>query len=151
MSPRITSTILAWATFACTACAAEQPFLHAPSIDTYAKHDPAGLTILSSGRYLKPVGRHLPVAHEPYGLAMSRDGKTLFVASDGVGQIITDWREAKPALAVVTPPTYLKNSRKERASNAGGADFSPDGRLLYWSSGDTGAIYFYDVASREKI
>jgi YVTN family beta-propeller protein len=134
-----------------TASAIDEPYLHAPSTDTYAKHDPNGLTILSSGRYLKPVGRHLPVAHEPYGLAMSRDGQTLFVASDGVGQLMTGWREAKPAVAVVNPPTYLKNGKKERRSNAGGADFSPDGRTLYWSSGDTGAVYFYDVASREKI
>ena len=72
-----------------TAGAADQPYLHAPSVDTYAKHDPGGLTILSNGRYIKPVGRHLPVGHSPYGLAMSRDGKMLFVASDGVGQFIT--------------------------------------------------------------
>ncbi|NOS68957.1 MAG: hypothetical protein HOP33_03420 [Verrucomicrobia bacterium] len=136
---------------ALTVSALEKPYLHAPSVDTYAKHDPNGLTILSSGRYLKPVGRHVPVGSEPYGLTMSRDGKTLFVASDGVGQIITDWREAKPVVTVVNPPTYLKNGKKEKASNAGGTDFSPDGKTLYWSSGDTGAVYFYDVATREKI
>src|SRR5262249_44597991 len=118
---------------------------------TYAKHDPSGLTILSSGRYLKPAGRHLPVAHFPYGLAVSRDGQTLFVASDGAGQIITGWREAKPAVAVLNPPTYKKNAKKERPANAGGADFSPDGHTLYWSSGETGAVYFYDVSTREQI
>src|SRR5436190_1066753 len=31
------------------------------------------------------------------------------------------------------------------------ADFSPDGRTLYWSSGETGAVYFYDVSSREQV
>ena len=149
MKLRLTS-ILSLTGLALTASALDQPFLHAPSTDTYAKHDPNGRTILSSGRYLQPVGRHLPVAREPYGLAMSRDGKTLFVASDGVGQIITDWQGTKPVVEVVHPPTYLKNGKKERASNAGGADYSPDGRTLYWSSGDTGAVYFYDVTSREK-
>ena len=53
-------------------CRADGPFLHAPSVDTYAKHDPNGRTILSTGRYLQPIGRHLPVARFPYGLAMSR-------------------------------------------------------------------------------
>ena len=67
------------------------PCLHAPSVTTYARHDPAGLTILPEGRYLKPVGRHLPMAKWPHGLALSRDGKTLFVASRGVGQFVTGW------------------------------------------------------------
>ena len=135
---------------ALTEAAAGEPFLHAPSTDTYAKHDPSGLTILSSGRYLKPIGRHLPVAQDPYGLAMSRDGQTLFVASDGMGQIITEWRAARPVVTPFSPPTAQKG-RREKPTNAGGADFSPDGKTLYWSSGDTGAVYFYDVASREKI
>jgi hypothetical protein len=29
------------------------PYLHAPAIDAYARHDPAGLTILSNGRHLQ--------------------------------------------------------------------------------------------------
>jgi YVTN family beta-propeller protein len=128
-----------------------QPYLHAPSVETYAKHDPSGLTILSNGRYIKPAGRHLPVGRFPYGLAMSRDGAKLFVASDGVGQIITNWQGTTPGVAVINPPTYQRsNGRRGKPTNAGGADFSPDGRTLYWSSGETGAIYFYDVASREK-
>ncbi len=145
------SAITSLTVLALTASAANQPYLHAPSTDTYAKHDPDGLTILSSGRYLKPVGRHIPVAREPYGLAMSHDGKTLFVASDGVGQIITDWREAKPVVTVVNPPMAQRKGKKERASNGGGADFSPDGQKLYWSSGDSGAVYVFDVSSPTNI
>ena len=124
------------------------PYLHAPSVETYAKHDPDGLTILSSGRYLKPVGRHLPVAREPYGLAMSRDGKTLFVASDGVGQIITAWRESNPVITEVKPPA---SARRKNGSNGGGAEFSPDGSEVYWSSGDSGAILIFAVDSPETI
>src|SRR5437773_8022015 len=120
MSFRLNSTIITLSGLALTACSADQPWLHAPSVDTYAKHDPDGVTILSNGRYLKPVGRHLPVAHFPYGLALSRDGGTLFVASDETGQIITGWREGKPVIAVVTPPTYKRNGKKERPTNAGG-------------------------------
>ncbi len=152
MSLRLNSILITLAGLALTACTAAQPYLHAPSVDTYARHAPSGLTILANGRYLKPVGRHLPVARFPYGLAMSGDGSTLFVASDGVGQIITDWRAAKPVVAVITPPTYQRQSgRRGKPTNAGGADFSPDGRMLYWSSGETGAVYLFDVASREKV
>ena len=146
------SFVVALAGLAFSAGAADQPYLHAPAVDAYARHDPGGLTILSNGRYLKPVGRHLPVAHEPYGLAMSRDGKTIFVASDETGQLITDWQGAQPVVTVVNPPTYQrKPGKKEKGSNSGGAEFSPDGKMLYWSSGETGAIYIFDVASRGLI
>jgi YVTN family beta-propeller protein len=145
------TSIIGLTGFALAVSALDEPYLHAPSVDSYAKHDPKGLTILSSGRYLRPVGRHIPVAREPYGLAMSRDGKTLFVASDGVGQIITDWREGKPLVTVVKPPISLAKGGRPRTSSGGGVDFAPDGRTLYWSSGDTGAVYVLDVAAPEKI
>jgi YVTN family beta-propeller protein len=149
---RLNPTILILLALAMSAGAIAAPYLHAPSVDTYARHDPNGLTILANGRHLKPVGRHLPVARFPYGLVMSRDGNALFVASDGVGQLITNWRGAQPDIAAVTPPPYQRRpGKKEKPTNAGGADFSPDGRTLYWSSGETGAIYLFDVASREKI
>jgi YVTN family beta-propeller protein len=150
MSLRVISGVIAVMVIAGTTRAGNGPYLHAPAIDAYARHDPGGLTILSTGRYLKPAGRHLAVSRFPYGLAMSRDGQKLFVASDGVGQLITNWRDQPPTVNGVAAPTYLKNGR-ERTSNAGGADFSADGQTLYWSSGETGAIYFFDVASREKV
>ena len=130
-----------------TAWAADRPYLHAPSVETYATHDPTGRTILSNGRYLTPVGKHIPVGRMPYGLAISRDGKTLFVASAGVGQIVNHWREAKPVIVVVPPPISGGGAKEKRGSNAGGADFSPDGRTLYWSSGDSGAVYVIDATT----
>jgi len=152
MNIRPNLCITALTGFVLTAWSADQPYLHAPSTETYARHDPNGLTILSNGRHLKPVGRHLPVGRFPYGLAMSRDGRMLFVASDGVGQIVTDWRSEKPDVKSLTPPVHQRRpGRREKPTNAGGADFSPDGATLYWSSGETGAIYVYDVATREQL
>ncbi len=152
MCRRLSLAMITLASICHWAAAADEPFLHAPSVDTYARHDPAGQTILSNGRFLQPVGKHVPVGRFPYGLAMSRDGKTLFVASSGIGQLITDWRGAKPAVAVVHPPLHEgRRGRRGRPTNSGGADFSPDGRTLYWSAGETGAIYFYDVASQKEI
>jgi YVTN family beta-propeller protein len=145
------AALVGWFGVSLTALAQEQPFLHAPSVDTYAKHDPKGLTILSNGRFLKPAGRAVPVAREPYGLAMSRDGKTLFVASDGAGQIISDWRGSKPVVTEVIPPTYSRRGRRAKGASGGAVEFSPDGRTLYWSSGNTGAVYFFDVATRKKV
>jgi YVTN family beta-propeller protein len=152
MSFRWKINSIALATLAVAACAAAQPYLHAPAVDDYARHNPSGLTILPDGRYLDPIGRHVPVARFPYGLAMSADSGTIFIASEGLGQFIDAWRSPQLAVRVIHPPVYERRSgRKGEPTNAGGADFSPDGRLLYWSSGESGAIYIFDVASREKI
>lgn len=120
-------------------------YLHAPAGDAYAVHDPAGLTILPNGRYLQPVGQHLPLARFPHGMAMSRDGAQLFIASDGVGQLVTNWQSGTPQTTTLKPPPPEGNRRIHL--NAGGADFSPDGKLLYWSSGERGSIFLFDTAS----
>ncbi|MCX6620383.1 MAG: bifunctional YncE family protein/alkaline phosphatase family protein [Acidobacteria bacterium] len=125
------------------------PYLHAPSVDTYATHDSAGLTILTNGRHLTPVGQHLPLARWPHGLAMSRDGSRLFVASDSVGQVVTQWQAGSPKI-VELMPVKLKGKKKAHW-NAGGADFSPDGDLLYWSSGERGTVFVFDTRSSELL
>jgi YVTN family beta-propeller protein len=130
------------------AAQAQPPYLHAPSVDTYAHFDPNGLTILPDGRYLKPVGRHLPLAKWPNGMALSPDGATVFVASEGIGQTITDWNTPAP---VVTPFELEPGSAPRRRTNAGAVAFSKDGKTLYWSSGETGSIHVYDVPSRTHI
>ena len=123
-------------------------YLHAPSVDSYAKHDPAGVTILSNGRFLKPAGQAFPVAHWPHGLAMSRDGELLFVASAGSGRIFKNWRSADPTSQEIKPPA--KGPKKNRF-NSGGADFSPDGHWLYWSGGEEGKVYLFDTAQGQLV
>lgn len=122
----------------------QTPYLHAPSVNTYARHDPAGTTILPDGRFLTPAGKHVPVSHDPYGLAMTRDGTTLFVASDGVGQIVTDWQGAGTKITPLKP-TAAKG--REKRGNTGGADFSPDGQTLYWAGGESGNVMIFNLAS----
>ncbi|NUQ69913.1 MAG: PD40 domain-containing protein [Chthonomonadales bacterium] len=124
-----------------------RPYLHAPSVSTYAVHNPAGTTILSNGRLLKPIGKHYPVGKWPYGLVSSRDGAAIFVASDGTGLIVRDWMGGTPSFAPVVPSAPGQPNRK---LNAGGADFSPDGRTLYWSGGDGGTIMVFDAATGER-
>lgn len=117
------------------------PYLHAPSVDTYAAHDPSGTTVLSTGRFLKPVGQSHVVAKWPHNLVLSPDGKTAFVASEGVGQFITNWTSPNPQVVQVS------SGRSRRKSTAGGAAFSLDGKSLYWSSGESGEIFTVDVST----
>ncbi len=139
---------VAAASWAVSVAAAEPPFLHAPSVDTYATHDPTGRTILSNGRYLTPAGRHFPVPREPYGLVVSRNGSRLFIASDGAGRLVEDWQGANPRMEEVKVPP--QPNRKSRG-NTGGADFSPDGSRLYWSGGDSGTLMIFDAVSRAWV
>jgi DNA-binding beta-propeller fold protein YncE len=125
-----------------------QPYLHPPSVETYATHDPAAVTVLPNGRHLQPAGSHFPLVRFPYGLAMSRDGSRLFVPSDGVGQILTQWQSGSPKIVELKLP---KPEGKKFHLNAGGADFSPDGKLLYWSSGERGTIFVFDTGSAQML
>src|SRR5262245_57699241 len=122
--PRLTLLVAALSSLSFAQGAATTPYLHAPSVETYAKHDPASLTILSNGRFIKPVGRHFPIARWPHGLAMSRDGSVLFVASAGIGQIVTELSNTPPRIQEIV--LAQKNGKKRHRLNAGGADFSLD-------------------------
>ena len=64
LSFALAALVLAAAT---AAAPPRRPYLHAPSVTTYARHDPAGRTVLPTGRYLKPMGRHIPLARWPHG------------------------------------------------------------------------------------
>lgn len=134
---------------AAAACAQPYPYLHTPAVEAYATQDPSGTTILPNGRQLTPEGRHFPLARFPHGLAMSRDGRQLFVASDSVGQILSDWQSGEPKIRELTPPK--PPGKKKQRLNAGGAEFSPDGALLYWSSGERGTLFVYDTASAQLL
>lgn len=121
--------------------AAEQrPFLHMPSVDTFAKHDPEGTTILPEGRLLTPAGVPTPVARNPYGMALSPSGDQVFVASEGAGQWVGNWRDK----AVVT-------SQDAKGGNTGACAFSADGTRLYWGNGEKGGVRIIDVASHQTV
>jgi len=122
------------------------PFLRAPALDEYAIHDPSGTTILPNGRFLRPVGRHIPVAQWPHGLVLNGDGTLLFVASEGTGQLMRN-----PGTSQEEMRTLVPRSSSGAVSNAGGAAFSPDSALLYWSGGENGAVYVYDTNSLQKL
>lgn len=120
------------------------PYLHAPAGDRYARFNPEGTTILPDGRLLRPAGHSLPLARWPNSLAVSPDGKTAFVASEGVGQFIAGWNTASPQIMPVLPPSRPDG---KPGTTAGGAAWAADGKTLYWSNGDSGELYVVDVAA----
>lgn len=120
---------------------AATPYLHMPSVDTYAKHDPAGVTVLPEGRLLTPVGKATPLAPWPTGLVLSPTGEQAFVASEGNAAFLDGWK-GTPTLHKFQPGTG-------KHPNSGGAVYSKDGKTLYLSSGDKGGVYVYDAATQK--
>ena len=112
----------------------QRPFLHMPSVDSFAKHDPYGVTILPEGRLLTPSGVPTPVSRWPYGLAIDPLGDRVFVASEGAGQWVSAWRST-PHVA------KLESTRSGKRGNSGGCIYSKDGQHLFWSSGEGGGVY----------
>src|SRR5471030_2151035 len=121
---------------------APRPYLHMPSVDSFAKHDPSGVTILPEGRLLTPAGFPTPVSRWPYGLVLTPDGQRAFVASEGAGQWLDDW-QTKSTVTHVTP------GRVGKRGNSGACALSPDGKHLYWSSGETGGVNIVNAATNE--
>lgn len=126
-----------------------RPYLHAPSVNTYARHDPEGMTILPEGKLLKPVGRAVPLAKWPHGMTLMPDGKTIFIASENAGQTVTGWDA--PGDAQVKPFDAGVDATGKKRSNSGGCAVSPDGGTLYWSGGENGAVYLFDTATQAFI
>ncbi|MBL8210612.1 MAG: bifunctional YncE family protein/alkaline phosphatase family protein [Bryobacterales bacterium] len=139
---------IAWSAGLLATTVYAQSFLHPPAVNEYAQHDPAGTTILPNGRYLRPEGKHFPLVRFPHGLAMTRDGKRLFIPSDGVGQLLTNWQSGSPNIVEIKLP---RPTGRRIHLNAGGADFSPDGSLLYWSSGERGTLFVYETATANQL
>ncbi len=121
-----------------------RPYLTAAVLDDYALFDPAGKTILANGRILTSAGKDIAIGRWPHGLILSPDGKTAFVACDGAGYLLENWESGAPVIRQLAPGS---GNRKD---NGGGAAFSPDASKLYWSTGDSGGVYIFDVASGNK-
>lgn len=103
---------------------------------------------MTTGRFLQPAGEHVAVASWPHGLVLSPDGKTAFVASDGVGQLISGWQSGTPT---VTPLKAEALSPKKRRNNTGAVAFSADGKTLYWGGGDSSGVQVFDVATQKFL
>lgn len=116
------------------------PYLHMPSVSTYAKHDPFGVTILPEGRLLRPAGKATPIARNPYGMAISPRGDQVFVASSRGGQWIDAWNSNATVKA-----------QSAAGGNTGACVYSHDGKRLYWANGEKGGIRAIDVATQETV
>jgi YVTN family beta-propeller protein len=106
-----------------------------------------GTAILPSGRFLTPAGQLLRITDDPFGMALSPDGKKAVTLHDGVFTIID-----LQSMATVRVPSY-DETIKSPLSNGSylGVCFAGDSKTLYLSGGDNGAVIIYDIASLTRL
>jgi DNA-binding beta-propeller fold protein YncE len=118
-----------------------------PAGDRFTKIDSAGTTILPSGRLLTPAGRLIRITNDPFGLAVSPDGKKSVTLHNGVFTIIDN-----ASLNTTRVPSYDKKIKSPLSNGSFlGVAFSPDSKTVYLSGGDNGAVIIYDIDSFTRL
>lgn len=121
--------------------------LQVPGRDQYCNIDIGGVSILPSGRYATPVGDFLRITHDPYGMAVSPNGKKAVTLHNGVITIVD-----LNSLDAIRVPSYDKKIKSPFPNGSFiGVAFSADSRKVYLSGGNNGEVIVYDVESFVKL
>src|SRR6266487_1505517 len=62
--------------------------LTVPAGNTYCNINVNGISVLPSGRYVTPAGQTIRITHDPFGMAISPDGKKAVTLHNGVFTVI---------------------------------------------------------------
>lgn len=133
--------------FAASQTAGDLLTLQVPGRYQYATINEKGVSVLPSGRYVSPAGETIRITHDPFGMALSPDGKKMVTLHDGVFTVID-----LPSLHAQRVPSY-DNSLPSPLSNGSflGVAFAADNKTIYLSGGDNGAVIVYDIEKMKRI
>ena len=120
-----------------------------PGAQKYCSINPNGESVIPSGRIVDPYGEVIRITHDPFGLALSHDGKLAVAIHDNVLTLIeTD----NPQNAVRLPDYEGKYKDPfERKGSFMGAVFTRDNSRAYLGGGDSGEIILFDVNNLKSI
>lgn len=121
--------------------------LAVPAGDAYCKIDTAGVSILPSGRYVTPAGKTIRITHDPFGMAISPDGRKAVTLHNGVFTVID-----VAGMNALRVPSYDGKIASPLSNGSFlGVAFSPDAKTVYLSGGDNGAVIVYDIEQMKRI
>lgn len=130
-----------------TSCDKTVKVLQVPGRDQYCSINIGGVSILPSGRYATPAGDFLRITHDPYGMAVSPNGKKAVTLHNGVITIVD-----LNSLDAIRVPSYDKKIKSPLPNGSFiGVAFSEDSRKVYLSGGNNGEVIVYDVESLVKL
>jgi DNA-binding beta-propeller fold protein YncE len=121
--------------------------LAVPAGDRFTEISHSGVSILPSGRLVKPAGSSLLITDGPYGLALSPDGTKVVTLHNGVFTII----DVK-SMAATRVPSYDKKLKSPLSKGSFlGVAFAKDSKTIYLSGGDNGAVISYDIQKLTRL
>ena len=142
----------------------KQTVLQVPAKNKFCSIKTNGISILPSGRFVTPAGETIRITHDPFGLAISPNGKKAVTLHNGVFTIIdiaTLQHTRVPSYnnTINSPlahsplggneptqklPQKTLTSPLPKGSFLGVA-FAADSKTVYLSGGDNGAVIAYDI------
>lgn len=125
--------------------------LQVPGRNQYCQIDTlANRAILPSGRWVTPAGQVVRIAHDPFGLSISPDGRWAICLHDGFITRVALGPGSN--LQVNQIPDYQKTLPSPLQGTAFmGVAFSKDSRHVYLSGGDNGLVIHFDVLNLKRI
>jgi len=121
--------------------------LAVPAGDKFAVINETGTTILPSGRFLTPAGKIVRITNDPFGMALSPDGKKSVTLHNGVFTIVD-----LQSMGTTRVPSYDKKIKSPLSHGSYlGVAFSKDSRTVFLSGGDNGAVIIYDIQSLARL
>jgi DNA-binding beta-propeller fold protein YncE len=121
--------------------------LQVPGIAEYCKINAEKSAVLPSGRLVTPAGNMIRITHDPFGLAISPDGKKAVTLHNGALSLI-DIR----SLNTTRVPSYDNQIISPfNKSSFLGVSFAPDSKIVYLSGGDHGNVMIYDTENFKLI
>ncbi len=145
--------------------------LQVPGINQFCSINKKGISILPSGRYVTPAGNFIRITNEPFGMAISPDGKKAVTLHNGVFTIIdlvslNDIRVPGYDNKINSPLTHQPLNSSPFANDSSktnviptalpqgsflGVAFAPDSKTVYLSGGDNGAVIVYNIEKLQRI
>jgi YVTN family beta-propeller protein len=122
--------------------------LQVPGKNQYAIIKANGVSVLPSGRYVTPAGTVTRITHDPFGMALSPNGKKIVTLHNGVFTIIGLEADNKS----VRVPSY-DGAIASPLSNGSflGVAFAADSKTVFLSGGDNGAVIIYDIEQYLRV
>jgi len=121
--------------------------LQVPGVNKYASIDENGVSVIPSGRFITPAGAKQRISHDPFGMAISPDGKKAVTLHNGVFTIVD-----LVSLNSVRVPSYDKKIKTPLLNGSFiGVAFAQDSKTVYLSGGDNGSVIVYDIEKLTKI
>ena len=122
--------------------------LEVPGVNQYCKIDSGGTSVLPSGRFVTPAGQMVRITHDPFGLAISPDGRKAVTLHNGVVTLID-----LATMSATRIPDYQTKKKESpfHESSFLGVAFAPDSKTVYLSGGDNGHVFVFDAERKQLI